>query len=461
MKTTSTRRFRRHTNTAKEGSFFKKENSEQSFFSGESSSKDVFFHPSKTNALPSIQLKCEKCEEEDKKVKRLPEKKEEEKKLMRAEDKKEEEKLQRATDKKEEEKKLQRQPEKKEEEKLQKKEVPSSNTVATNFTSNYIGSLHGKGQPLPKQQQYFFGSRMGYDFSNVKIHTDKEAVQSAKEVNAQAYTYRNDIVFNEDKYNPETKEGKQLLAHELTHIVQADGADLHKLISRKVVYEQPNFTETNAVNTILANRDFALTTPTINGTALPDNVGRAGNIIFKTFDNGVTVNRSGSKVTCTYNEPDIKVSANISIIEAPTNNKWQGQVAAANYESRNSNCKNAGMIPVVITGDPDAATIYEKIRHNELEHFDDLKDLSRRHLEALMTFLKSFNNQTAKTDDDCVKEFIKFVGRKDELAIKEFLEKLGAKVAARDVKPGPHHFLPQVTIAGDCKKIDIKVKPSV
>ena len=61
---------------------------------------------------------------------------------------------------------------------------------------------------------------MGYDFSNVKVHTDKEAVESAKAVNAKAYAVGNNVVFNEGQYNDESSEGKKLMAHELTHVLQ-------------------------------------------------------------------------------------------------------------------------------------------------------------------------------------------------------------------------------------------------
>jgi len=67
-------------------------------------------------------------------------------------------------------------------------------------------------------------SGFGTDFSNVKIHTNSNAVQMSKELGAQAFTHGNDIYFNKGKFNPSSKEGKHLLAHELTHTVQQKGA---------------------------------------------------------------------------------------------------------------------------------------------------------------------------------------------------------------------------------------------
>src|SRR5205823_2420540 len=63
-------------------------------------------------------------------------------------------------------------------------------------------------------------SRLGHDFSDVRVHTDSKAADSASAVNAQAYTVGNDVVFQGGKYAPDTNEGKHMLAHELTHVVQ-------------------------------------------------------------------------------------------------------------------------------------------------------------------------------------------------------------------------------------------------
>ncbi len=76
------------------------------------------------------------------------------------------------------------------------------------------------GQPLATDTQAFMESRFGHDFSQVRVHTDERAVESAQEVNALAYTVGRDVVFAEGQYAPGTNEGQRLLAHELTHVVQ-------------------------------------------------------------------------------------------------------------------------------------------------------------------------------------------------------------------------------------------------
>ncbi|WP_290057461.1 eCIS core domain-containing protein [Amycolatopsis solani] len=81
-----------------------------------------------------------------------------------------------------------------------------------------VGS--GGGAPLDAATRTDMESRFGADFSDVRIHTDGAAHESAKSVNAQAYTVGSNIVFQRDKYDPGSDPGKHMLAHELTHVVQ-------------------------------------------------------------------------------------------------------------------------------------------------------------------------------------------------------------------------------------------------
>ena len=76
------------------------------------------------------------------------------------------------------------------------------------------------GQPLDRSTQALMQSRLGQDFSDVRVHNDGKATESAKAVNAHAYTVGTNVVFQSDKYAPETQSGQKMLAHELTHVVQ-------------------------------------------------------------------------------------------------------------------------------------------------------------------------------------------------------------------------------------------------
>ena len=80
--------------------------------------------------------------------------------------------------------------------------------------------LRSPGQPLDPAARSFMEPRFGHDFAKVRVHTDAQAIQSAREVHAHAYTVGNDVVFAEGQYAPASPEGRRLLAHELNHVVQ-------------------------------------------------------------------------------------------------------------------------------------------------------------------------------------------------------------------------------------------------
>ena len=105
---------------------------------------------------------------------------------------------------------------------VQRKALPESSTLNYDSSLN-IEKLKGQGQPLPMPVRAFFEPRFGYDFSQVRVHTDSRASESARAVNALAYTVGRDIVFGSGQYMLGTESGKRLLAHELTHVVQQRG----------------------------------------------------------------------------------------------------------------------------------------------------------------------------------------------------------------------------------------------
>jgi hypothetical protein len=78
----------------------------------------------------------------------------------------------------------------------------------------------GGGSPLAPDVQKDMQTRLGHDFSDVRVHTDSKASESAASVNAHAYTVGSNVVFQRDKYDPSSAAGKTMLAHELTHVIQ-------------------------------------------------------------------------------------------------------------------------------------------------------------------------------------------------------------------------------------------------
>lgn len=76
------------------------------------------------------------------------------------------------------------------------------------------------GQPLDTETRADMESRMGADFSDVRVHTDAAADASAKGIGAHAYTVGNNVVFQREAYDPASPQGRTTLAHELTHVIQ-------------------------------------------------------------------------------------------------------------------------------------------------------------------------------------------------------------------------------------------------
>jgi len=104
------------------------------------------------------------------------------------------------------------------------KELPSRGINkgghSTDMPSIVHEALTSPGQPLDAGTRAHMEPRFGHDFSRVRIHADTNAAESARSINALAYTVDNDVVFNRGRYAPGTLEGRQLLGHELAHVVQ-------------------------------------------------------------------------------------------------------------------------------------------------------------------------------------------------------------------------------------------------
>ena len=93
-------------------------------------------------------------------------------------------------------------------------------------------ALRSPGERLDPATRNFMEARFGHDFGRVRVHTDEKAAASAHAVNALAYTVGRDVVFGAGRYAPGISSGKQLLAHELTHVVQQDGSNQTPHIAR-------------------------------------------------------------------------------------------------------------------------------------------------------------------------------------------------------------------------------------
>ncbi|WP_445456147.1 eCIS core domain-containing protein [Flavobacterium sp. HNIBRBA15423] len=113
---------------------------------------------------------------------------------------------------------------------IQKSSLISSNeSQAPSHVETQINTTKGSGSRLDNHTRDYMEERFGVDFSEVRIHTNSQAIQMSQDLSAQAFTVGNDIYFNQGQYNPNSNKGKHLLAHELTHTVQQSGSQVKKL----------------------------------------------------------------------------------------------------------------------------------------------------------------------------------------------------------------------------------------
>ena len=99
-------------------------------------------------------------------------------------------------------------------------------------------ALDSPGQPLDSATRSLMEPRFGRDLGGVRIHTGGRAAESAQAVRAQAYTVGEDVFFGPGRYNPQSSEGKRLLAHELSHTVQQSGGGKGSRLSEAAVAVQ-------------------------------------------------------------------------------------------------------------------------------------------------------------------------------------------------------------------------------
>jgi len=129
------------------------------------------------------------------------------------------------------------------------------------------GAVATGGRKLSREVRSFFEPRLGVDLSGVRAHTDDEADEATRRIDAEAYTLGTDIAFRSGAYEPTTEEGKQLLGHELAHVVQQrtggvsrQSADIHRQfmpVEERPGYEPPDqdTSETDRDHTSETDRD--------------------------------------------------------------------------------------------------------------------------------------------------------------------------------------------------------------
>ncbi|MHC0066388.1 eCIS core domain-containing protein [Nostoc sp. UIC 10890] len=124
------------------------------------------------------------------------------------------------------------------EEELQLKQLPEmvqrreaiAEGEASRDLESAINSTRGSGQPLDASLQQSMGQAMGTDFSGVRVHTDVQADQLNQSIQAKAFTTGKDLFFRQGEYQPGSRGGQELIAHELTHVVQQNGGAVQRYL---------------------------------------------------------------------------------------------------------------------------------------------------------------------------------------------------------------------------------------
>jgi hypothetical protein len=142
-----------------------------------------------------------------------------------------------------------------EEEQVQTKRIPHQMPSVTSDLTSRLKASRGGGQPLSASTREFMESRFNHDFSQVRVHTDGQANQLASDLKAQAFAWQQHIYFGAGYYQPHSRSGQRLIAHELTHTIQQQPHSLPKT-------QQP--VPSQSVN----GASLAISTPETKGTEL-------------------------------------------------------------------------------------------------------------------------------------------------------------------------------------------------
>ena len=106
---------------------------------------------------------------------------------------------------------------------MQKKQAAAAAATDPDDVESRIESTRGRGAPLPHETRSLMESRLGHDFSGVRVHSDPASHGLNRDLNSLAFTTGRDIYFAPGQFQPGTDSGRHLLAHELTHVVQQAG----------------------------------------------------------------------------------------------------------------------------------------------------------------------------------------------------------------------------------------------
>jgi len=109
-----------------------------------------------------------------------------------------------------------------------------------------INQAKGNGQPMADNIREPMEQAFGADFSGVKVHTDSQSDKLNQSIQARAFTTGQDVFFKQGEYNPQSRDGQELLAHELTHVLQQSGGMVQRSQYSSILHNSPPMQQTNS-----------------------------------------------------------------------------------------------------------------------------------------------------------------------------------------------------------------------
>lgn len=332
---------------------------------------------------------------------------------------------------------------------LRKRSVPGTNSALHPQLVSGIQGLKGKGRRLSAPERRFFEPRFGEDFSAVRLHNDGFANQLADAINARAFVQGNDIVFGARQYQPGSRQGMTLMAHELSHVVQQQCSG--STLRRAIKFTDPVPVRDNPIKRVLSEPTLGYTLPSVKGTPLPDDYKKAGQLVFSALQPQQTTYDPQTK-ECRFAEFDVYFSADVTVITQATSNQWTMSMPGKDVKGLPT-CHGQASVPVTMTGKPDGQTIVGLVDAFEQEHVDDLKALYGKHLEPHYQFLMGLRGQ-GDDASKCQESLMSSLGDKDAKAVDTFLKEWLAAVAGRD-SAGGHTMKNTVKSDAGCSYVNI------
>ncbi len=359
-------------------------------------------------------------------------------------------------------------------------------------------------------------SRPRHDFSQVRIHTGAQAEESARAVNARAYTVGRDVVFGAGEYRPETFEGRRLVAHELVHVVQQEsGASRLGTVLRRAGPHPDDPIHTPLIEEFrreqglppggvdpqtglpvgptseeikyqilpqwlaarpparfirpspqpqdplvrLANGDSpGLTTVTVNG----NRVSTLQDIITGIVPSQVTpvAGAAGGTQCQVPRNFEFSISAEVIVARDAGPRGWVGTISPSVLGAASPpQCAGRALVPATMVAQPSNADFVARVRASEQEHVDEIRALHDRHLVPYGQFLMGLSGNGANLNS-CAQDLATTLRPRATQAAFGFLFGYEAATSKLDDPGGTHADQVQTQADAGCNSITLTLTPA-